>query len=143
MPKVLIHRIWIFSSWNDCPTPMMIRSQNNSQTSIPTKSSISTTEIRQNDTDKKQVLDKLEKIFTLKINLPERELNHYSLKLQNTISTLNQDHLSFVNKVFDEILGHDVNSNQLKSEIVEYMMHNDGVSSWCSPLKKVVSSIEK
>ncbi|KAI5959786.1 uncharacterized protein KGF55_005018 [Candida pseudojiufengensis] len=125
--------------WNDCPTPMMIRSQNSSQSSIPTTKS--TTKIRQ-DCDKEDVLKKLEKIFNLEINLPEKEKSHYETKLKNTVSDMSQRDLGFINNVCEEILSSSPNLKNLKSEVVDHMMNNDGVSTWCSPLKKIVSSIK-
>lgn len=118
--------------WNDCPTPLSL-SKNNSQASL------SGDEVRQK---REELLEELVRVFDLKLSLPERELGHYKSKLQNQIQTVNEQHLPFIDTIFKELLGAAPNSANLKSEVVEYMMNHDGVSSWCSPLKKIVSSLQ-
>lgn len=119
--------------WNDCPTPISL-SQNNSQVSL------SGDEVRQK---REELLVQLGKVFELPLSLPERELAHYKNKLQNQIPVVNEQHLPLIESVFSDLLAGDTNSSKLKLDVVDYMMNHDGVSSWCSPLKKIVSSIQK
>ncbi|KAI5956686.1 hypothetical protein KGF57_003406 [Candida theae] len=119
--------------WNDCPTPISL-SKNNWQISL------SGDEIRQK---REELQDQLTKVFGLQLSLPERERDHYKNKLQSQIHVVNQQHLPFIETVFRELLGNEPNSSKLKSDVVDYMMNHDGVSAWCSPLKKIVSSVQR
>ncbi|KAI5970199.1 hypothetical protein CANMA_000810 [Candida margitis] len=119
--------------WNDCPTPLSL-SENSSQVSL------SGDEARQKRQD---ILVQLGKVFDLPLSLPERELTHYKGKLSIQIQVVSEQHLPFIESVFNEILAGEADSSKLKSEVVDYMMNHDAVSAWCSPLKKIVSSIPK
>lgn len=116
--------------WNDCPSPMSL-SKNSSQVSL------SGDEVRQKRQD---LLALLGNVFDLPLSLPEREMAHYRIKLQNQIQVVNEQHLPFIESIFNDLLNAQADSSKLKSDVVDYMMNHDGVSSWCSPLKKIVSS---
>ncbi|RCK56323.1 hypothetical protein Cantr_05732 [Candida viswanathii] len=124
----------LIEGWNDCP--------------VPQKKTIALHADPSRDTTVQNVTDVLNKIFTLDLNLPERELTHYKAKLVSSVEKMapGSSHLSFIYHIFQEIL-ENVESvtpklkNDLKNQVVEYMMVHEGVSSWCSPLKKIVVNI--
>lgn len=109
----------------------MSLSKNSSQVSL------SGDEVRQKRQD---LLALLGNVFDLPLSLPEREMAHYRIKLQNQIQVVNEQHLPFIESIFNDLLNAQADSSKLKSDVVDYMMNHDGVSSWCSPLKKIVSS---
>lgn len=124
----------LIEGWNDCP--------------IPQKKSILITKDHNRDITVQNVTNILNKIFALKLNLSERELNHYKLKLVNVVEKMSpgSSHLIFMHHICQEILDNLENitlqlRNDLKNQVVEYMMVHEGVSTWCSPMKKIVASI--
>ncbi|EDK46869.1 hypothetical protein LELG_05050 [Lodderomyces elongisporus NRRL YB-4239] len=116
--------------WNDCPTPVMM-SKNNSTISLGET-------VRRN---REETMELCDKVFTLPIQLPERELTHHKQKLQTQIQTMNETHLHFLATVFHEVIEGTIERKELANQVVEYMMAHEGVASWCSPLKKIVSKV--
>ncbi|KAI3406496.2 hypothetical protein KGF56_000628 [Candida oxycetoniae] len=119
--------------WNDCPTPVM-SSQNSSQQSLGKES------IRHNQ-DREGILNLCELVFKKPMDLPERELTCYKSKLQTQIQTMNEEHLDFIESIFNEILEANINKNKVSHRVLEYMMVYEGVTKWCAPLKKIVNSV--
>lgn len=123
----------LIEGWNDCP--------------VPQKKTIIVKD-HSRDITVQNVTGLLTKIFSLNLNLPEREVNHYKSKIVNSVEKMspNSTHLAFINHICQEILDNldEITPklrNNLKTEVVEYMMVHEGVSSWCSPLRKIVVSI--
>ncbi|KAK6454268.1 uncharacterized protein RJT20DRAFT_57470 [Scheffersomyces xylosifermentans] len=96
-----------------------------------------------------EAIELLEKVLGFSYSLPERELTHYKAKLTTQIQTVSSAHLQYLNSVLEKLLEiSQLNGNAkvesldaAKKDVVQYMMKHDGVSSWCSPLKKIVSSV--
>lgn len=73
-------------------------------------------------------------------NLSEKDESLFTKKLVDAYPSLSESHKEFITQIVDQI----VNKQQpsvLKGEILNYMMVNSGVSSWCVPLKKLVESL--
>ncbi|EGW30074.1 uncharacterized protein SPAPADRAFT_63692 [Spathaspora passalidarum NRRL Y-27907] len=93
-----------------------------------------------------QVISLLDQTLELPLSLPERELAHYKTKLNQSIPSLASNHLSFLQDILSRLLSaykedHAQAKAKIKADVVEYMMNQEGVSLWCSPLKKIVTSI--
>lgn len=80
-------------------------------------------------------MDLLEKVLTSR-SLSEKEMTFYKTKIP--VSTLSPDHQQFVAKLLQRVVDGD-NQAAVKKELVLFMMCNDGVSTWCSALKKLIS----
>ncbi|WEJ95938.1 hypothetical protein PSN45_003469 [Yamadazyma tenuis] len=83
----------------------------------------------------------VEELTSFPTSIPEKMLGQIKVKLTKASESMSSGSKQFVTEVLEQIkTGAD--SAILKSSIVEYMMVNDGVSSWCAPLKKLVDSID-
>ncbi|CAK9442215.1 uncharacterized protein LODBEIA_P59580 [Lodderomyces beijingensis] len=123
----------ITEGWNDCPTPVML-SHNNSYTSLDQ-------EENGPRRDRAELMSLSERVFAQNINLPERELKHYKSKIETQIQTMDEKHLSFLERIFVEVVEDKMDKRELSKQIVQYMMGHEGVTVWCSPLKKIVNSL--
>ncbi|KAL6450434.1 hypothetical protein SBY92_004640 [Candida maltosa Xu316] len=118
----------LIEGWNDCPTPAK-------------KLIVTHADLDDKDIATQDVADLIHKVFALDISLPERELNHYQIKLINNVEKMtppSSDLIFIYHNQNDET---PAVKNELKNQIVEYMMVHEGVSSWCSALKKIVSKL--
>ncbi|RLV92498.1 hypothetical protein JA1_003187 [Spathaspora sp. JA1] len=98
------------------------------------------------DISPQQVISLLDQTLELPLSLPERELQHYKTKLTQLIPNLTTPHLLFLNEILDQVLkayksDDSTSKGQIKADVVKYMLNQEGVSAWCSPLKKIVSSV--
>ena len=124
----------LIEGWNDCPVP------------LAHKEPIQHASLQQ-EIDTHKVIDILNKLFQCNIDLPEREIKHYETKLVNSVDKMSKSNINFVYHMCDRILQYQSQGsfsevrNELKNEVIEYMMVHEGVSSWCSPLKKIITSI--
>ncbi|CAX40929.1 conserved hypothetical protein [Candida dubliniensis CD36] len=120
--------------WNDCPVPLAHKepAQHGSL---------------QQEIDTHKTIDIIHKLFKCNIDLPERELRHYETKLVSSVEKMSNTNINFIYHICERILqyqsmgGYSDVRNELKNEVVEYMMVHKGVSTWCSPLKKIITSI--
>lgn len=96
------------------------------------------------DTTLNTLLDELLRHPTI---LQENEIKHYQNKLGNVVSSLNNNDKIFLNDILVKVLkvssdGDGKSIANIKQEILTYMMANQGVSSWCAPLKKAVEGLK-
>lgn len=84
-------------------------------------------------------LDKVELEFESFTQLPtklsSKELDFYTNKIKKSLESLSLQDLQFLSQTI--LAGNETGTRQ---SIVEYMVLNDGVSSWCSPLKKLIEN---
>lgn len=66
--------------------------------------------------------------------LSTKELDFYINKVRKQLPLLGSSHISFIHQII-------TNPTNSKDRIVNYMLVNDGVASWCVPLKKLVESL--
>lgn len=97
-----------------------------------------------NDTTLNSMLDELLRHPTV---LQENEIKHYQNKLGNVVSSLNDNDKIFLNDLLVKVLKASTERDSksitnIKQEILAYMMANQGVSSWCAPLKKTVEGLK-
>jgi hypothetical protein len=88
------------------------------------------------DVDVETVKSKLNDVLSVPSQLPDRELLFYKNKVLSHIDGLSQDHLRFLDQTLNRV--EDAN---IKKDVVQYMIANDGVSGWCSPLKKLLENL--
>lgn len=117
-----------------------------SQSSMVATSPNTSDQVGNNSVTVESTIDLLEDVFHIGSTLPEREFNHHKTKLSSQIRTASLLHLRFLHEILHEITEVQNTGDKLsrldsiKQEVVEYMMANDGVSGWCTSLKKVISS---
>lgn len=80
------------------------------------------------------------------LSLSKEEIDDCKSKITSQMELLNADKLMVLGDFLERTVlaqkTHDaVALTQIKTDIVKYMMANDGVSAWCTPLKRIVSSI--
>ncbi|CUM50213.1 unnamed protein product [Debaryomyces tyrocola] len=80
---------------------------------------------------------------TLQVN----EIKHYQSKLKNVVSMLKGNDKLFLNDILVKVLrvpsdGYGRSIANIKQEILMYMMANQGVSTWCVPLKKTIEGLK-
>lgn len=86
------------------------------------------------------LLDKLKQILSLENSLPEREFNHYEKRLIDQFTKgLNNDSQK---TTVSQSLENYQNKEQVKNDLIKFMMVNDGVSTWCIPLRKILENIK-
>lgn len=136
----------LMEGWNDCP-PMMVQSLNSSSSSVDKKG-------KQSDKSKSpssstipfdesvNITEVVEEFLQMPNSLPDKMLSQIKAKLFNGTGTMKDSHKRFVCEISLEAKnGSDAIS--LKNKIIEFMMVNDGVSSWCVPLKKFVEGLSQ
>ncbi|MCH0629694.1 hypothetical protein JNB11_06940 [Kocuria palustris] len=84
--------------------------------------------------DPKELLEQV----LAKTKLLDKEKAFYEAKIP--LDTMNATHKEFVATLLGRALIGE-NLTVLKKDLVEFMVCSDGVSSWCSALKKILSSI--
>lgn len=89
----------------------------------------------------------LEELLRRPTTLQENEIKHYQSKLANVVSSLKSNDKFFLNdiliKVFNDLSDRDDTAlANIRQKILMYMMANQGVSHWCSPLKKTIEGLK-
>lgn len=89
---------------------------------------------------KEAVQAKLDELFSLTSSLPERELTHYKNKLQDALSrdTIKQQWYSIVVESIDNYK----DTDRVKNKLIQFMLHNDGTTSWGTPLRKLLENVQ-
>jgi hypothetical protein len=82
------------------------------------------------------VVEEFETFIRSPSKLSSKELDFYTNQIKKQLENLSSNHLQFL---YQTIISKSENNTKLS--IIEYMVVNDGVSSWCSPLKKLVESV--
>lgn len=129
----------LMEGWNDCPTVMV--QKNVSSGSLGSRSSSIAKPINdetiQEEIDIEQIINKITSYPT---KASDRVFNQIKDKLLKSIDSMKYEHKVFINDISNQLqLG--VETSILKAQIIEYMMVNDGITTWCSPFKKLVESI--
>lgn len=122
--------------WNDCPVITRSSSSlvNISSTSLSTPSlGPSETESTASESNK-SVESIIDELCSKPTKLSDKMLSAIKTKLINNIDNM-ENHKNFIFHLYD-------NGEDVKEKIIEFMIVNDGVSSWCVPLKKLIESIE-
>lgn len=93
------------------------------------------------------VKDSLDKLLSIPSSLPEREFNHYKVRLEKYIPEIAQDHLEAVHKCLSEIFvecadSGETKKNNAKGVIVRHMMVHGAISTWAIPLRKVIEKVQ-
>ncbi|CCH45093.1 hypothetical protein BN7_4671 [Wickerhamomyces ciferrii] len=87
-----------------------------------------------------ELLKLVEKIIKLPNSLPEREFNHYSKRiLDNFQKGINNEQYKLI--IYKNLQNYS-NKEQVKNELIKFILSNDGVSTWCLPLRKVLENIK-
>ena len=111
------------------PTPAPVSKQVPTQPETQPQSATSVVDVE-------TVKSKLDDVLSVPSQLPERELLFYKNKVLGHIDGLSRDHLQFLYHTLEN-----VGDANLKKDVVQYMIANDGVSGWCSPLKKLLENL--
>lgn len=143
------------AGWNDCP-PVMTRNfsggsftkRRNNEDDSSNSFMLETWILVSSDKDIsiEEVLPKLERLFSHPSKLLQKEFDHYKEKLTTSVPNFSKDHLEFLDGVLDgveEFMTNGLIKNDILKEVVNFMMVNDGVSKWCTPLRKVIEKIDK
>lgn len=113
------------------PTSTNLSSSSSSTTSLPTTTKV----------DLKDSIDsQLARLLALPTGLPDREFSHYKVKLT---ANLPRD-LPLVQAWLDVLAEPEItaeNQQQVRQQVIDYMLHHNGVSIWALPLRKVVESL--
>lgn len=80
-----------------------------------------------------QIFTQLNEVCELDTSLPSREANHYKMKLEKILPTIEQEHYLVI---FNSL------ESREKEELVNYSLLHNGVSSWVLPLRKIIESIK-
>ncbi|ODV77152.1 uncharacterized protein CANTADRAFT_27505 [Suhomyces tanzawaensis NRRL Y-17324] len=113
-------------------------------TAIPTATSPATPTSLSSDHSPEVVAALIHSVLQKPSKLPERELAHYEQKLGAHIKSLSLQHLDFIHSVTTRLLAvidSGESREDIKKEVLDYMILHDGVSLWCSPLKKIVTGV--
>lgn len=73
-------------------------------------------------------------------NLSEKDETFFTKRLVDVYSGLEEPHKTFITGIVNGIASKQAAAG-LKGEILNYMMVNSGVSTWCVPLKKLVETL--
>lgn len=122
----------IMEGWNDCP-PDIMKSLNKSTSSLNSSGS--------NSNENVDINGVLEELFSQPNSLSPRLYDNIKDKLTNSSSTMELSHKQFLANLLHDIKYKEV--GELRTQVIEFMMINDGVSSWCIALKKFIENITK
>lgn len=81
----------------------------------------------------------LDNVYTKPSRVPEKEMLHFKAKITNNFPK-ELNHLQFLYSTLTKLGS---STGGIDKEILNYMVVNSGVSSWCMPLKKVVSGMKE
>ncbi|GEQ72829.1 hypothetical protein JCM33374_g6517 [Metschnikowia sp. JCM 33374] len=73
--------------------------------------------------------------------LSDKDKEFFSKRLVDAFPSLDPQHKTFVSQIVNGLAAKDA-SGPLKTQILNYMMANSGVSMWCVPLKKLVETLK-
>ncbi|KAF5098148.1 hypothetical protein DV451_003504 [Geotrichum candidum] len=97
----------------------------------------------ESEVDLKDLIDaQLVKLLTMPTSLPDREFTHYKAKLTTNLPRdlhLVQAWLSALDESTNE--GAKEKQQEVRQQVIDYMLHHNGVSIWALPLRKVVESL--
>lgn len=113
----------LMEGWNDCP-PIMLKA-NDVEVDLDSNLDISNT---------------IDELLSFPTSLNDTLLRQIKHKLIGFSTKMNHKDKMFVHSLLIQY-NSGVPIESLKQQIVEYMMVNDGVSSWCAPLKKLITSL--
>ncbi|KAK6461623.1 hypothetical protein DFJ63DRAFT_186273 [Scheffersomyces coipomensis] len=120
-----------------------IRSVSTTSTTIcttPPRSSISAPP--QEPISKQELISQLTTVLELPTSMSEREIAQYKSKLTSQFEIISNDnHMRFISRMF-KFIESKTDIDSIKNDIVQYMMMNEGTSGWCTPLKKIVTSLK-
>ncbi|KAK9487240.1 hypothetical protein V1527DRAFT_460999 [Lipomyces starkeyi] len=109
---------------------------------VPNMAAESRSEVeRRPDTTAEEVFRLLEKLLSLKSALPDRELQHYSIKLRTAVLSLSQAHLLALDSILRLVVSQ-CDKNSAKDELVRFMMLESGVASWGTGLRRIIEGCE-
>lgn len=82
----------------------------------------------------------MKEILSLETCLQDREFKHYEKRLidQFTKGLTNDSHKAVVLASLENYQ----NKEQTKNDLMKFMLVNDGVSTWCLPLRKILENIK-
>lgn len=128
--------------WNDFPSGM-ISKLNDSSVSLGSRhSSLSENTSKLNPPPYSgDIVPLIEEICQYPTQLQPRTMAQLKLKLLNLAAKLTPNHKQFIVDIGQQLKLNEIGS--LKQDIVSFMMINDGVSSWCVPLKMIIENISK
>lgn len=84
----------------------------------------------------------LQQVLSIKSTLPDREFKHYKSRLETNLPKLPMDQMTIISKCLESVLVDSDNQQNVKQDIIDFMMHHNGVSIWALPLRKVVESLD-
>ncbi|ONH68166.1 hypothetical protein BON22_1823 [Cyberlindnera fabianii] len=114
--------------------PMTTPSLSKSTSTVSSSSMLSSSSLG----DTEQLQQSIETLFSLPTTLPEREFEHYSRKLRDSMGKIKPEHAAFVVSSIDNYK----NKDETKKSVVQFMMTNDGTSTWGVPLRKILESVK-
>ncbi|CAI5760353.1 unnamed protein product [Candida verbasci] len=124
--------------WNDCPNIFKLKNSTGDEKIRHEFDKLNT----QHLTDYTEVLNK---VLSLDYNnkISSKDLDLYKRKFEQIDL---DSHLDFLLKILQQIYEYSQNKDKelqkkIKMEIVEYLTNHDGVSRWCSPLKRMITSL--
>lgn len=125
--------------WNDCP-PIMVQ-KNASSTSLGSRKSSSAKPANENMIEEEiDIEDIINKFTAYPTKASERIFSQIKDKLIKSAETMTYEHKAFMAEILDQ-LQNGAQVPLMKAQIIDYMMIHDGITTWCSPFKKLVESI--
>ncbi|KAF5095353.1 hypothetical protein D0Z00_003181 [Geotrichum galactomycetum] len=132
--------------YNDCLLPptnasFLTPASKSSTTTTGASNTAASDESNENKVDLKDSIDaQLAKLLAMPTSLPAREFTHYKAKLTTNLPRdlpLVQAWLS----ALDECDADKAKQQEVRQQVIDYMLHHNGVSIWALPLRKVVESL--
>lgn len=122
------------------PTPIPRPSSVGLLKKTESQTSLSAPKVEDSEIPNEELLDKLKEILKLETSLQEREFKHYEKRLVDHLNKglNNESH----KKVLYSSLENYQNKEQVKNDLIKFMLVNDGVSTWCLPLRKILENVK-
>ncbi|KAG5357575.1 hypothetical protein CJU90_6415 [Yarrowia sp. C11] len=92
----------------------------------------------QTDVSEADLLEQMEKVLKKDSGLPEREFDHYCVKLRKLLPGLDQESRDIASHAL--VLADEGKGSTAKEILVQFMLRQSGSSSWAMPLRKVVEN---
>lgn len=122
------------------PTPIPRPPSVTSLKKTTSQASLNAPKVEESKISNEDLLGKLTEILSLKTCLQDREFKHYEKRLidQFTKGLTNDSHKAVVLASLENYQ----NKEQTKNDLMKFMLVNDGVSTWCLPLRKILENIK-
>lgn len=90
------------------------------------------------DVSEADLVAQMEKVLKKDSGLPEREFDHYCVKLRKLLPALDQESRDIASHAL--VLADEGKGSNAKELLVQFMLRQSGSSSWAMPLRKIVEN---